>query len=649
MKTHPAAPTALAAEPALSPRTLGALLLVATLAAYLPALSAGFIWDDQPGHVTRPELTSLAGLGRIWTEPGATQQYYPLLHSAFWLEHRLWGDAPFGYHLVNLLLHATAAGLFATVLRRLAVPGAALAALLFALHPVCVESVAWISEQKNTLSLVLYLCAALAYLRFDLLRSPQTFALATGFFVAALLTKTVTATLPAALLVVFWWQRGHIAFRRDVLPLLPWFGGSLLAAIATSLFEKKLIGAEGADFALSAVQRLLLAGRAFWFYLGKLILPFDLAFIYPRVAPDTSSAQQWLALLSAVVLLGALVARRRRTRTPLAVLLLLGGGLFPALGFINVFPFLYSFVADHFQYLPSLAVFALAGAGLARITPPGRQFAIAGLTLVLGALTFQHARIYHDVFVLYANTLERNPACWMAHNNLGVALVEAGRADEAIVHFERASALRANYAECENNLGDALNRLGRSTEALPHLETALRLQPRYAEAANNLGVALMATGRPAEGLDRFAEAARLAPAFALAQRNLGLATLQTGHAEDALPFFARAVELQPDYGQAHAEWGLTLASLGRFVESIPHFETALRLNPNLIDAHVGLAATFVATGRYEAAIPHCEEALALNADHPEAHRQFALALRQTGHPAEAAQHAAEAQRLSGTR
>jgi hypothetical protein len=273
----------------LSSRALVALVFAATLLAYFPALTAGFIWDDQPGHVTRPELRSLAGLVRIWTEPGATQQYYPLLHSAFWFEHLLWGDAPFGYHLVNVLLHATAACLFAALLLRLAVPGAWLAALLFALHPVGVESVAWVSEQKNTLSLVLSLCAALAYLRFDSTgerdrpRSPRAYALASILFIAALLSKTVTATLPAALLVLAWWQRGTVSLRRDALPLLPWFACSALAAVATASFEHTLIGAQGADFALTAAQRFLLAGRAVWFYLGKLLLPLDLSFIYPLV------------------------------------------------------------------------------------------------------------------------------------------------------------------------------------------------------------------------------------------------------------------------------------------------------------------------------------------------------------------------------
>ncbi|MCX6954217.1 MAG: tetratricopeptide repeat protein, partial [Verrucomicrobia bacterium] len=511
--SSPAPSTSTASGP--SPGWLAVLLFTVTLCAYFPALGAGFIWDDS-GHITHPELQSFAGLVRIWTEPGATQQYYPLLHSAFWLEHQLWGDAPFGYHLVNLLLHATAACLFAAVLRRLAVPGAWLAALLFALHPVCVESVAWVSEQKNTLSLVLYLCAALAYLRYDADRRPARYAVATALFFAALATKTVSATLPAALLVVFWWQRGSLSFRRDVLPLLPWFAGSALGAVVTASFEHTLIGAQGADFALSALERCLLAGRVVWFYLGKLLWPADLIFIYPRWTIDAAVWWQWLFPLAALALLGALLVRSRRSRAPLAVALLFGGSLFPALGFINVYPFVFSFVADHFQYLPSLAVFALAGTGLVRL-PRAASLATTGvLALVLGVLTFQQTQIYRDLFTLYGDTLARNPACWMAHTNLGIALVDAGRTDEAVPHFEQALKLCTPYAEGENNLGDALTRLGRATEAIPHLETALRLRPKYAEAHNNLGIAFMATHRAADGLAQFQEAVRLKPDYAVA-------------------------------------------------------------------------------------------------------------------------------------
>jgi hypothetical protein len=230
------------------------LLFIAALIAYLPCLRGDFLWDDV-GHVTNPAIQSWSGLLRIWIEPGVTQQYYPLLHSAFWFEHRLWGDTTLGYHLINVLWHATSACLLVTILRRLAIPGALLAGLLFALHPVAVESVAWISEQKNTLSTVFYLAAALAWLRFEDDRRPSRYAIATVWFVAALLTKTVTATLPAALLVIAWWRRGSISWRNDLAPLLPWLALGLAAGLGTAWFEHTHIGATGDDFSL---------GGSFW-------------------------------------------------------------------------------------------------------------------------------------------------------------------------------------------------------------------------------------------------------------------------------------------------------------------------------------------------------------------------------------------------
>lgn len=272
----------------------GALLFCATGIAYFPALKGGMLWDDS-GHVTRSALQSFSGLWRIWFELGATQQYYPLLHSAFWVEHRLWGDAVFGYHLTNITLHAISAFLVVAIMRRLSLPGAWLGGFIFALHPVCTESVAWISEQKNTLSTVLYLSSALCYLNFDRdrqTRRPRRLSDYFGAFVLyamALLTKSVTATLPASLLVVLWWERGSLTWKRDVVPLLPWFGVGAASAALTAWVERTYIGAAGASFDLTVLQRFLLAGRVIWFYLGKLFWPSNLIFIYPRWKIDTGS------------------------------------------------------------------------------------------------------------------------------------------------------------------------------------------------------------------------------------------------------------------------------------------------------------------------------------------------------------------------
>jgi Flp pilus assembly protein TadD len=624
------------------------LIFVSTLIAYWPALNGAFIWDDG-GHVTRADLRSWAGLGRIWFEIGATQQYYPFLHSAFWFEHQLWGDAPLGYHLVNVLLHATSACLFGVMLRRLAVPGAWLAALVFALHPVCVESVAWISEQKNTLSTVFYLGAALAYWRFAASRRPAPYALATALFVLALLTKTVTATLPAALLVICWWQRGRLEWRRDVVPLLPWFVIGVAAGFVTAQVEHTLIGTKEAAFSMNAVERGLIAGRVVWFYLGKLFWPFDLEFIYPRWTISATAAWQYLFPLAAIAALGALWWRRRQQRGLLAAALFFGGTLFPVLGFLNIFPFLYSFVADHFQYVACLGVFATAGApltGLSALTSlRTARVAAAFLLLALGTLTWRQSGIYRNVFVLYETTIAQNPACWMAHNNLGIALANAGRKEEAIAHFRQSLQIYPGNVEAESNLGSGLTTLGRPGDALPHLQRALQIQPNLDQGYVNLGLALMALGRSDEGLAALATAARQSPRDPTVHYNLGVALAMQGHVGEAISHFARAVQLKPDYAEAELNWGLGLTLTDRFPEAVPHFERSLQLKSDSAAAFYTYGRALAEHGRGEDAIAQFRRALEINPNFVPARRDLDIVLQRLGRPGEAERHYLESQRL----
>ncbi len=572
-------------------------LVVLCTIAYHPAIHGGFLWDDN-AHVTQPELQSLSGLARIWFELGATQQYYPVLHSAFWLEHRFWGDSPVAYHWLNLLLHATAAGLLVRVLQRLAIPGAWLAGLIFALHPVCVESVAWISEQKNTLSAVFYLLAMLAYLRFaQRCKSTlpgsanpwRTYALATVLFLLAVLTKTVTATLPAALLVIAWWQRGRLSWRRDVVPLLPWFALGIAAGLCTAWVERKYIGAEGAAYDLHAVQRLLLAGRVVWFYFGKLLWPADLSFVYPRWSIDAGDAWQYVGGLAALAALFALWRLRHRTRAPLAGALFFGGTLFPALGFFNIFPFIYSYVADHFQYLASLGILVPAAAGLVHVlsrptTPPGLRRAIpTTLVALLGFLTWQQAHDYRDNLTLYRATLARNPAAWMAAYNLGMELAARGQTDDAVASYREALRLRPGYAEAHGNLGMALlAQPDQKDAAIAELETAVRLKPELWQAECNLANTLMSIpGRHEEAIAHYKHVLRDRPELAEIQMNLGIALVDLpGRKDEAILHFESAVRTKPDLWPAHFVLANALLSTpGRRREAIPHLEVVLRINP----------------------------------------------------------------------
>jgi len=611
-----------------------AAILFVTLAVYLPAIRGGFIWDDN-AHVTRPDLLPVGGLWRIWFEPGATQQYYPVLHGAFWLEHRFWGGSALGYHLLNVLLHAWSACLLAVLLRRLAIPGAWLAAWVFALHPVCVESVAWIAEQKNTLSTAFYLLAALVYFKWRE-RSGLLYWLATGLFILALLSKSVTATLPAALLVILWWKRGALSWRQDVRPLIPWFVLGAAAGVMTAWVERTLVGAKGAAYDLGPLQRCLLAGRAVWFYLGKLLWPADLIFIYPRWELNASAWWQYLPPAALLALLGCLWSLSRRgLRGPLASALFFAGSLAPALGFFNVYPFVYSYVADHFQYLACLGVIALAAAGWAGWRVRGGVSGAGGkgggaiaplvvavaVTAVLGILTWRQNMMYRNAETLYRTTLAKNPESWMAHNNLGqlldqsgrtgeaiaeyreslrlkpdarvhfnlgVALASEGRIGEAILHYEAALKLDPTDAEAHINLALLCVRMGRLDEAITHDEAALRIRPSAFEAHNNLGNIRLGQGRIIEAGDEFRAALRTLPDYATAHNGLGAVLMRTGRAEEAIGHFREALRLKPDYAAAACNLGSALAETGRAAEAVHYYEEALRMQPNLVQARTAL-------------------------------------------------------------
>lgn len=631
------------------PLVWGLILTACALAlfVYWPALTGAFLWDDT-GHLTKPELRSFGGLARIWFELGATQQYYPVLHSAFWLEYFVLGNTPTGYHVLNVLLHATAACLLAFVLRRLNVPGAWIAAFLFLLHPVCVESVAWISEQKNTLSAVFYLLATLAYLRFDATRRPIHYALASGLFFLALGTKTVTSTLPAALLVVFWWQRGRLEPRRDVVPLLPWFALAAVAAVITIQVEHRFVGAREEDFDFDALERVLIASRAIWFYLGKLIYPAELIFIYPRWQIDAGAWKQYLPLVG-ILLLALAAWRWRRHRGPIAAGLIFVGTLFPALGFVNVYPFRFSFVADHFQYLASLAIFALAGAGLARgfarPSPIPMALVTLGLLGLLGRLTWNQSGNYRDDITLYQSVLAKNPAAVIAHNNLGNKLVDAGRAREALPHFEAALKLRPNSALYENSYGYALMSLREPRAAIPHFERVLQLEPTHVWGHVFLGLALASIGRGDEAEEKFRAALRLKPDIPEAHLHLGRALVQRRDFPQAIEHFTTAVRLRPDNPDATYNLALALVLANRLNDALVHFESAARLAPNRAYIHNSYGRALVLAGQLDRATERYRKAVRLDPNLGEAHFNLAQVLRQMGRDAEAAPHFSAATRL----
>ncbi|HMB94667.1 MAG TPA: tetratricopeptide repeat protein, partial [Tepidisphaeraceae bacterium] len=553
---------------------------------YLPSINGTMVWDDNY-HITQPQLQSLHGLEQIWFNPRATHQYYPVLHSAFWVEHQIWGDHVVGYHLINILLHAMSACLLAVILTRLKIPGAYLAAAIFALHPVHVESVAWMSEQKNVLSGVFYLSAALLYLNFDSTRKKSLYFLATLLFLLALGSKTVTATLPAALLVILWWQRGRLLLKRDVAPLIPWFIFGLCGGALTALIERKLIGAEGGDFQLSFLQRGLIAGRVIWFYLGKIFWPARLMFIYPRWDIDPTKPWQYIFPIAAAALLIALWLMRRKWRSPLTAMLLFVGTLLPALGFFNVYPFVFSFVADHFQYLASIGIIAFVAAMIALFTSRNRVVGISLGAILLSALairTWQQSGLYRNSETLYLATLDMNPDCWLLHNDYGYELLAQHKTDEAIAHFKQTIKLRPNYFPVYNNYANGLYQKGEYAEALAEYRKSVALEPENYLTRYNLGLTLEKLGRHNLAIEQFYKSCELNQDYPPAKNALDNSKAALAKAQKEVVNLRNVMRAQPDNADACFNFAQACATADQPADALFAAEKAMQIAQKNSDA-----------------------------------------------------------------
>ena len=616
---------------------LALALLAAVLLAYQPAWDGKPVWDDDAHHIG-PALQSWNGLGKIWFQPGATQQFYPLVYSVLWLQQKLWADAPTGYHIVNILVHAASALLLVKVLRRLEVPGAWLGAALWALHPVQVESVAWMSELKNTLSGLCYLGSALAYLRFDRERKGAFYLVSLALFGAGLLAKSVIATLPAALLLVFWWKRKKLRWKEDVLPLGPFFIVGAGLGLFTAWMERTMVIGIDRGAHLSSVARCFVPSRAIWFYLGKLAWPHPLIFIYPRW--EVSGAVWWQYLFPAGLLLLAAVlwfGRRRLGIGPLVALLFFAGTLFPALGFFDVYPFRYSFVADHFQYLACLGPLALAAAGMqwgfgwaARRTPLLKPVCCVLLLAVLGALTRVQCGQYADLETLWLTTLARNPGSTMARNELGVIRMEQGKLDEAASQFKMVLALRPDDEKAHNNLGTVLIRKGDVDEAIAQFRKGLDIQPIDPKARVSLGALLFQKGEVGGAIAEYRKALALQPNFPEALNDLGNALLQQGKAGEAMAQFRKALDFQPDFPNARYNLGNVLLQQRAFAEAAVEYRKAVALQPDFAEAHNNLGCALMQQGANGEAIAEFRKALALQPAYSQARENLGCAFLRQG-------------------
>jgi len=523
------------AQPAAGPSEwIGAAIIgIATLLAYIPSLDGRFILDDIILLTENPLIHAPDGLYRFWftTEP---IDYWPVFNTTFWLEWRLWGTNPTGYHITNILLHVINALLIWAVLKALSIPGGFVAALLFALHPVNVESVAWISQRKGLLATLFFLLSILCYLRTERRdgrgdddHTARWYALSLALFVLAMLSKGSVAVLPVLLLGIVWWRRPLTG--GDLARTAPFFAVAA-ALVGVTIWFQARGGHETAETP-ALIERLLGAGAVVWFYLYKAVAPFRLAFIYPQWDIQPANLAWWLPSIIALGVTAMLWWYRSSWSRPL----LFAWGFFcvalaPVMGISRVTFMEFSLVADHYPYIALIAVVALAAAAWKtwreRAGGSTRRAADAlavAVVLLLAVLTWRQSGLYADSITLYRASLESSPTASMAHNNLSAEFFDAGQVSEAMEHARRALELKPDYAEAHNNLGNALSQAERIPEAIEHYRRALELKPTYVRAHNNLGSALAFTGHIEEGIVHFQEALRLDPDYDEARTNLDVA------------------------------------------------------------------------------------------------------------------------------
>jgi tetratricopeptide (TPR) repeat protein len=602
-----------------------AVIALAVSFVFAQVVRGGWLWDDGLEITDNFALRSPSGLRRLWLSPPGLD-YFPLKGTVQWLQWHLWLARPAGYHATSVAAHLAGALLLWRVLAKIGVRLAWLGGLLFAVHPLTVESVAWVAEFKNVLSLPFLLLAIGAYIDWDKgaqAKRALPYLTALLCFLASLLCKTSGVMLPFVLLLYCWWKRGRIT-RRELRASAPFFAVSLALGSVTFWFQSHRAIASLVGVEEGFPVRMAAAGRAIVFYFVKAAWPSGLLPIYPRWEPSHLGLRQfWPWVLVVGVPLGLWrLSRPERPAPPrpeqasdaipLARHVLLGLGFFllnlvPVLGLVPMAYMRISRVADHFAYVPLVGLVGLFAAGVGAAwgaaqpsKPRMRGAVLLSAALVVAALAMgarRYAAIFRDEKTLWTYTLARNPQAWIGYNNLGIALAMEGRRDEAMALYGQSLRLRPDFAEAHNNLGIALAGAGRLEEALAHYERAIRSEPGFAGAYNNEGNVLLREGRLAEAIGCFERALRFNPDFADAHNDLGNALSRAGRAGEAIVQYERALALDPGLVEAQSNLGAALASVGNLPAAIEHYESVLRLRPDFAEAHNNLGVALAQVGR----------------------------------------------------
>ncbi len=621
---------------------LGVILL--TLVAYWPALGGGYVWDDDKLIVKNPDVRTDEGLLRVWFNRHSFD-YFPLTSSMFWLEWHLFKGSAVGPHVINVLLHGLSAALLGIILQRLRVPGAWLAALLFALHPVAVASAAWLSERKNTLSMVFYLGSILAYLRFEdaasrhddtanalrsgpeghegLVRNPHYW-LSLGLFLLALLSKTSVVMLPLVLLLLAWWRQGKMR-GRDLLRVAPFFALSLALGLVTIWFQWHSAVRHDLARPEGVASRIAAAGWIAGFYLYKLLLPVKLCAMYPRWEVNESRLLSFvpLALLAAATAL-IWAGRKRWGSGPLVAWAYFLVSLLPVLGFVDMTIMRLSLVADHLQYLAMPGILALAAALWVRATAGTRTGRAApvvmGLCLTaMAALTFQRAGAFSSEQRLWRDDVEKMPRSGRAWSHLGMVYFNAHALDEAIRCFDKSVEVDPGYAEAYLKRGNAHATAKRYAEAVSDYDQAIAVKPDYAGAYFNRGNIRAAAQRYAEAVSDYDQAIALQPDFAEAYVSRGNIRAAANQYAEAISDYDQAIVLQPDFAEAYVSRGNIRAAANHYAEAICDYDQAIALKPDDAETWFKRSTADLNASRPEEALRDLDRAIAIRPNYAQAY------------------------------
>jgi len=556
-----------------------AIIILAGLWIYSPTYHGEWLWDDDQlvWQNAVVQSTSLRGLAKLWFNPDGAD-FFPLSYTALWAQWPFFHDQPTGYHITTIVLHIVASLLLWALLDRMRIPGAWLSGLLFAIHPVAVESVAWVSETKNTLSLPFFLLSCLCWVMQDEDqnedqneyraehhddekdgggRRTALYLASIVFFLLAMLAKTSMVAMPVVLLLHAWWKRGEVTIV-DLIRSAPFFMISLALGIITCRYQwSRAIGAETIIVG-GVASRIATAGMAILFYLKQIVWPINLLPIYPKWAVDPPKPEQFLAW--PVIFAATAWCWMNRGTWGRHALFALGFFLLmvaPVLGFVTIAYMRITWVADHFIYLPMIGPVALMGAAVMwlyeRVERRSRLAFVAGGSIVLATfclLSFLYANAWANEDKLWTYTLQLNDDAWQAHNRLGARLFSRGDVQKAFQHFAKATRLRPDLGETHNNLGTALSALGRHNEAIAEYLEANRCTPNVDAMQLNLANALFAAKRFKEAAEPFRALLSRSPDNPALHNNLGVTLYRAGETEEAIREFRRALELKPDLKDA---------------------------------------------------------------------------------------------------